>query len=507
MKTKITVEAGKGFEIDRRIYGHFIENMGRCTYGGILKNTRPGDPRGPWKTNDVVLEMVKDLKPPVIRWPGGLYADGYDWRDGIGPAGSRPLKRNRYWSRYGPFINLLDPGAFGSDEYMELMGTTGAEPYVNVNYGTGSAAEAARWVEYMNAGQDKVEGRRRAEYGHEAPWRVRTWGIGNETYGFWSLGHSGPRDYARRYLEFKGAMEEADPGLEYVAVGADHYFNKSWNREVLSIAADDIDLISLHVYLPGPERIAGVGAARLMGGSARMYKSIVSSPVEYERRLRLAIKDIESVAGEDSGIGIAFDEWNLWWSVTQLQFPRWTLRDALFACGVFHAMLRLCKRVRMANIAQLVNVLGVITTLGDRTCRTALYYPFLLYAENGGGEALEVNCSGDNYESPSLGGIPRMTNVPVLDCAATRSTDGRTTTLFVINRHQEDGVECRVELAGISPRGKVEVKTLDAPDVNAHNTFKDDKVVSIGRLVSEIGDVLPDYTFPPHSATALVFAT
>lgn len=505
MKARITVDARTpGHTIDRRIYGHFIENMGRCTYGGVLRNSRPGNPRGPWGVNETVAEMAEALRPPVIRWPGGLYADGYHWRDGVGPVSSRPTGRNRYWSRYGPFLGFVDPNAFGPDEFMEYANRMGAEPYLNVNYGTGSAAEAAGWVKYMNSGPDKHAGRLRAGFGHERPWGVKTWGIGNEIYGPWSLGHTKPAEYARRYLEFKGAMEEADPGLEYVAVGADHYFSKSWNREVLSVAAGDIDLLAVHVYLPGPERIAGVGAAKAMGGSARLYRSIVASPIEYERRLRLAVEDIESVDGPESAIGIAFDEWNLWWSLTQLRLPLWTLRDALFACGVFHAMVRLARRVRMANVAQLVNVLGVITTLGDRTCRTSLYYPFLLYAEHGAGNALGVKCACDTFESAALGGIPRMTNVPVLDCVATASPDGEIA-LFVINRHPERDLPCSIELAGASPAGSVGVEVLNGPDVNARNTFQDDSVVGIDSRVVDAGDVLPVHTFPAHSATMLLF--
>jgi alpha-N-arabinofuranosidase len=506
LKSTITIDArARGREVDRRIYGHFIENMARCTYGGILRNTRPGNPAGPWERNERVVELIKELDPPVVRWPGGLYADGYHFRDGIGPVAGRPLKRNRYWSRYGPALGFFDPFAFGSDEFMRLVADIGAQPYVNVNFGTGTATEAASWVGYMNATTDRVEGRQRAGYGHQEPWGVKTWGIGNEAYGLWSLCRMSASDYVDRYLDFKAAMSEADPGLEYVAVGADHYFNRSWNREVLQRAADEIDLLSIHVYLPGPERIAGVMAARAIGGSARMYGAIVASPIEYERRLRQAIKDIEDVAGEDSKVGIAFDEWNLWWTVQQLQFPRWTLRDALFACGVFHAMNRLSGRVRMANIAQIVNVLGVISTLGDRVCRTALYYPFLMYAKLAGPEALEVRCVTGSVETPRLGGIPAMTNVPLMDCLATRSGNGDSITLFTINRHPTDALLCRVELAGASPAGTVRVVTLDGPDVNALNTYRDDEVVSLRERQVEVGDVLCDFSFPAHSVTAMVF--
>ena len=508
MKATIKVNASESAgAIDKRIYGHFIENMARCTYGGLLSNERPGDPRGPWKLNEPLVEMVRELQPPVIRWPGGLFADGYHWRDGVGPADGRPLRRNRYWSRYGPFTRVLDPNAFGTDEYMRLMQDLGSEPYVNVNFGTGSAAEAARWVEYMNGEEGTAEGRRRADHGRREPWGVKTWGIGNEMYAVWSLGHSKPAEYARRYLEFTQAMGEVSPDLEFVAVGSDHYFNQTWNREMLEVAGEAADLMSVHVYLPGPERIAGVWAARVMGGTSRMYKAIVATPIEYERRLRLACEDIEAVLGKDAETGIAFDEWNLWWSPLQLQFPRWTLRDALFACGVFHAMHRLSGRVRMANIAQLVNVLGVIITLGDHVCRTALYYPFLMYSRLAGPVRLATGTVCDSFETPSAGGIPAMTNVPVLDCSATASEDGKKLVLFVINRHASDAVPCRIELEGFHPAGEVAVHLLDAPHSTSFNSYKNDQIVSVTESMMDVGDVLPDREFPAHSVTALVFSS
>jgi len=506
LKNKITVDARiNDARIDRRIYGHFIENMARCIYGGVLKNKRTGDPRGPWELRDDLVDIVKKLRAPVMRWPGGLYADGYHWRDGIGSADARPLKRNRYWSKYGPVTRVLDTNAFGSDEYMKLLAKIGADPYVNVNFGTGSAVEAALWVEYMNGDKTTVEGRRRIEHGREKPWGVRTWGIGNETYGFWSLGHCPAKKYAMRYLEFRAAMEQVDQGLEYVAVGADHYFNKKWNREVLEVAADSIDLLSIHLYLPGLERRVGVLLAGARGGSAVIYKAIAASPVEYERRLRLAVDDIESVAGKDSSVGIALDEWNLWWKISQMQFPRWTLRDALFVCGVFHAMHRLANRVRMANVSQLVNMLGVITTLGDRICRTAIYYPFLMYSRLSQPLALRTEVACGSFETSRVGGIPAMTGVPALDCSATMSEDGKTIALFVINRHAEDSMESDIELSGFSPKGKVAVHSLNAPNTDAMNSYKDDEVVKVVESRVDVGDVLPRYVFPAHSATALVF--
>ena len=504
MKTAIAVDASRReAEIDPGIYGHFIENMARCIYGGLLRNERPGRPQGPWKLREDLLAFVKEMRPSVLRWPGGLYADGYFWMDGVGPQEARPLRRNRYWSRYGPLTRVLDPNAFGSDEFMELVRDLKAVPYVNVNLGTGSPEVAARWVEYMNGDGSTTEGRRRARYGHLQPWGVRIWGIGNEMYGIWSFGHMKAREYARRYLEFRAAMEEVDSGLQFVAVGAEHYFSKKWNLEVLEEAGDRIDYLSVHVYLPGPERLLGVAAHRVRRRLSGMYASIVAAPLEVESRLRAVAGDIGAAAG-GKGIRIAFDEWGLWWKPSQLLSPCWTLRDGLFTCGVFHALHRNAETVGMANAAQLVNVLGILKASGDRVYRSSIYYPFVMYSRLTGRYRLHTELSCETFSSARLGGIPAMGRVPVLDASATLSAEGRNLTLFVINRHISDEVAADIDVRGFTPAEKVEIQCYSGPDVNAVNSYGDDERVGLKSWSADAGDVLPRYRFPAHSATAIV---
>lgn len=505
MKNHILVDASEvQGEIDRNIYGHFVENMARCVYGGILRNERPGHVRGPWEVREEVVEMTRSIRPPVIRWPGGLYADGYIWRDGIGPYEARPLKRNRYWSRYGPFTRVLDPNWFGTHEFMEFVGRVRAEPYVNVNLGTGSALEAARWVEYMNGSDKTLEGRRRASNGRKTPWRVKYWGIGNEIYGFWALGHTGPGEYARRYLEFKRAMEKKDGDLCYVGVGADPYLSKKWNRRFLEQAGDEVDLLSIHIYLPGMERLAGVEVTRLLRGSSGMYRAIVAAPLEIERRLVDISGELKEVMGEKAP-PIALDEWNLWWAPQQLLLPRWKLRDALFVSGVLHVLHRLSDFVKMANIAQLVNVLGVLAAGGDRVHRTAIYYPFFLYGSLAGPLRLKTRIKCGGFDSPKVGGIPAMSRVPYLDCSGTLSADGDALVLFVINRHVSDAIRAQVETKEFLPAPNVTAHELSGPSPGAMNSYGDDEVVSIRKERVAAADLLEGYSFPAHSVTALVF--
>ena len=236
-----------------------------------------------------------------------------------------------------------------------------------------------------------------------------------------------------------------------------------------------------------------------------MYRAIVASPLEFERRLGNVETDISAVMGSNSDVGVALDEWNLWWSPTQLLVPRWTLRDALFVCGVFHVMHRMSGLVKMGNIAQLVNVLGVLSASGDRVYRSALYYPFLMYCRLAGSRRLDVAVECETFSSPRLGGVPAMRDVPVLDCSATLSDDGKTLTLFVINRHIDDDVAADLGVGGFTPGHRVEAHCLNGPAADAHNWYGKDEVVGITRSRHDSGDVLPRYTFPAHSTTALVF--
>lgn len=492
-------------EIDPAVYGHFIENMARCIYGGLLRNQRPGDPRGPWGINEDVVRLISELEPPVIRWPGGLYADTYHWRDGVGSLRSRPLNLNRYWSRLGPATRMLDSHAFGSDEFMAFTETVGAKPYVNVNLGTGTPEEAAAWVEYMNGPPESVGGGMRASYGREKPYGVRTWGIGNEMYGAWAPGHLGPREYAARYLEFRRAMAGVDGCLDCVAVGAPSFLDEGWNRKVLDAAGGEIDLLSIHIYLPSFETAPLVAVQRRVSGAAGMYKAIVASPLECEGVLQSAAADIESVMGAECAMKLALDEWNLWWKPSQVLNARWTLRDALFACGMFHVFHRNANVLRMANVSMLVNMLGLIRVSGSRAFRTAIYYPFLMYGRLAGTRSIRSRVTCESFDSPRLGRIPPMKATPLLDCSATASHDGGSLTVFVINRHFTDDIEAHISLSGFEPAGEVEVHCLNGPDALAENTFADDEVVSVSQSSLDAGDVLPRYLFPAHSATALVF--
>jgi hypothetical protein len=239
--------------IDRKIFGHFIEHLGRCIYGGVFEPGSPlADERG-FRAD--VLEAMRRLGVPNLRWPGGNFASSYYWEDGIGPVAQRPARFDLAW-------RTLEPNTFGTDEFMAYCRELGAEPYVCVNSSSGTLQEAAHWVEYCNLDVQKYpsyHARRRAENGHAAPYGVKYWGIGNEVYGAWQVGFSGAEEYARKCREYAHFMRAVDPHVKLVAVGADI---PEWDEAVLRYAGDTINYISNHQYHGQEDYHATVGAVR-----------------------------------------------------------------------------------------------------------------------------------------------------------------------------------------------------------------------------------------------------
>ncbi|MCB1154308.1 hypothetical protein KDL45_11715, partial [bacterium] len=380
--SKVTVSARSlGPSIDRRIFGHFLENMGRSIYaGGLLdKNGRP---------RAEIIDKIKALHVPSLRWPGGLFADGYHWTNGIGE--HRPKKRNLYWGQFGSWLGPTDLNQFGTDEFLQLCEHLGAEPYVNINFANGTPQEAADWVAYCNDRPSGISGRLRAANGHDAAYNVRVWGIGNEQYGFWAFGHTTAERYARRYLEFHHAMSEADPGITPVAVGATEMW-PNWNPTVLHILQEKLRYLSMHVYLPGTN--VPYLLMRLPN-NAKTHYALSAAGYEMSRQIHAAADQITAEYGRETHVRLAVDEWNLWWWWLQAYKVWWTMRDAVAVGGMLGALVENCQHVAMANIAQLINVLGVIRTSPAAVVATPLYHVLEMFASTLSGFRLETREEG-----------------------------------------------------------------------------------------------------------------
>ncbi|MGB9620350.1 MAG: alpha-L-arabinofuranosidase C-terminal domain-containing protein, partial [Armatimonadota bacterium] len=307
-----------------------------------------------------VLEAIRRIKPPLIRWPGGNMVSGYHWEDGIGDRDRRMPRWERAW-------NAWEWNDFGTDEYIQFCRLVGTEPYICVNAGEGQADEAARWVEYCNGSPSTPYGKLRAANGHPEPYRVKYWGIGNEMYGDWQLGHLDATKYALKSIEFARAMKAVDPSIVLVGVGVDHDSYGNWNSTVSQIAGSYYDYLSVHYY-KGP---------REKDPPELTYLNLICASLEIEKMLAATADVVDR--NSPKKLPLALDEWNIWLP-NGLESSIYALRDGLFAAGVFHAMHRLSDRVTMANLAQLVNVLGAIQTSATEIVETPIYKAFELYS-------------------------------------------------------------------------------------------------------------------------------
>ncbi|HBF11012.1 alpha-N-arabinofuranosidase [Thermotoga neapolitana] len=464
--------------ISRHIYGHFTEHLGRCIYGGIYEEGSPlSDERGFRKD---VLEAVKRIKVPNLRWPGGNFASNYHWEDGIGPKDQRPVRFDLAWQQE-------EPNRFGTDEFIEYCREIGAEPYICINMGTGTLDEALHWLEYCNGKGNTYYAQLRRKYGHSEPYNVKFWGIGNEMWGEWQIGHMTADEYARAAKEYTKWMKVFDPTIKAIAVGCD---DPIWNLKVLQEAGDVIDYISYHFYT----------------GSDDYYET-VSTVYLLKERLIGVKKLIDTVeVARKRGVKIALDEWNVWYRVSdnKLEEP-YDLKDGIFACGVLVLLQKMSDIVPLANLAQLVNALGAIHTEKDGLILTPVYKAFELIVNHSGEKLVKTHVESETYSVEGVMFINKMPfsveNVPFLDAAASVSEDGKKLVIAVVNYRKEDALKVPIRVEGLGQK-KATVYTLTGPDVNARNTMENPNVVDITSETITV-DTEFEHTFKPFSCSVI----
>lgn len=452
-------------EINPYIYGHFIEHLETCIYGGIW--SQDGS-----RLREDTVRLIQALQPPLLRYPGGNFASGYHWEDGIGPPSQRPARYDQAW-------NAQESNQVGTNEFIQLCRKVGAAPFLVVNDGSGTPEEAARWVAYCNQDADGDQGRRRAGHGYPEPHDVRLWGIGNEVWGRWQIGHTGPGEYAARLRQFSEAMRAVDPKIRIVAVGdkvsSDAYDDpgRRWNDTVLREAGDCFQYLSFHLYQPdqhGWQEHYDPGL---------LHKIVCAAPLSAERMITRLSEQIQRSA-PGKGIKIAFDEWNLWLppppEAASMHQVRYTLRDALYVAGMLNVFQRQSRSLAIATLAQLVNVLPLIVTNSDQAYATPLYYPFWMYRQMEP-VALQVELDSPAYDSPALGNIDVIQKVPYIDASATCSRSRRRVVIGIVNRHPTRRVDLSVRLYGFGPLGPRRGWLLSGPDPLAANSFEQPEAV------------------------------
>lgn len=477
--------------ISPRLYGHFAEHLGRCCYGGLWCGTDSRDlPQEGGFRRDVVAALAK-LPVPLLRWPGGCYADHYHWRDGIGPAAQRPIRLGMSCG-----LQVEDDNAIGTHEFLWLCQQLGAEPYLAGNVGSGTPQELCDWLEYCNTAVATTLGRERAANGSPQPFGVKLWGVGNENWG--CGGNYDPATYAHEYVRYATMLRHVDPSAELVICG----HTDEWNAELAAAVglrrANLIDHFSIHRYwiTGGPET----------GFSADDYYRLLAEAEATEDFIVRSDRIVREALGDERRIGIALDEWGVWhpearpWGpgdmerrdpVTYEQAN--TLRDALAAAVALEGFHRQCNVLTLANLAQIVNVLqAVVMTDGPQLWLTPTYHALRLHAPHLGATALPVDVAGGE----SLpGGIAAV--------SGTASRRGDELAVTVINRHYAQPAEVLLRGPGA---GRASAQLLAAPSADAGNSpDAPDAVAPVALPVRQEGDGWR-IELPPHSLATVVFA-
>lgn len=451
--------------ISRHIYGHFAEHLGEGIYSGIWVGEDSDIPNTKGYRTDV-LEALKHLEVPNIRWPGGCFADEYDWRDGIGPQDERPNTINTHWGM------VLEDNSFGTHEFLNFAEILGAEPVVAVNVGSGSPAEMQDWIEYMNFDGDSELANLRRENGREKPWGVKYVGIGNESWG--CGGNMTPDYYSDLYKRFATYVRDYS-GNEIFRVASgfdtDRYW---WTDTVMEHAGNMLDGISLHYYTIAGEGWSNKGPSVNFG--ADLYFSGLQKALLLDEYIQ-GHKEQMDKYDPDKRVALFVDEWGVWTDPLSGTNPGFlqqqnSLRDALIASISLDILNKHSDRVRMANIAQMVNVLqAVILTEGERMLKTPTYHVFDLYRAHFDATLLHTTGSIVNYEFQNEG-------IPAISWTASKSDNGRIN-LTVTNVDAEYPQPVVIEFRGQEKQKVSSGKILTANKVNAINTFDNPDDVSI----------------------------
>lgn len=498
--------------LNRNLLGHFTEHLGACIYDAMWVGEGSAIPNVNGVRKDTA-EALKRIQAPVIRWPGGCFADTYHWRDGIGPREKRPTTWNMFWGRE-------ESDEFGTDEFMQYCQMSGAAPYLCFNVGSGTVREAIEWFEYCNGKDPIAVVKQRVANGHAEPYNVKYWAVGNESWG--CGGNFLPEDYANHYAEFTtflGRLAQGQ-GVEFIAVGLD---GADWNRRFFEtlVARNrgfnaqrvrNVSQLSIHHYYRD-------GAA--VDFSDKDYYDLLGQVGVMEGILRRTIGVIDEFTEPDGPqIGIAFDEWGVWHPIPstgdRALFQPNTLRDALLAAATLNCFNSFGSRVTMANIAQTFNVLQALAfTKGPQMVLTPTYHVFDLFQPHMDASGLKTVLDSPTYEiedtRPGGGGFgarqqtrPKISR-DYVSVSASLDKSKEKLCLTLVNQHLTDAIEVDIELAAGAAAAGGKVRELTSKSVRDNNTFEqpeaikspEEKPVSLrGRTFTQ--------TLAPHSVQALV---
>ncbi|MEN3304985.1 MAG: alpha-L-arabinofuranosidase [Micromonosporaceae bacterium] len=475
-------------EVDPRLYGSFVEHLGRCVYTGIVEPDHPKADAAGFRSD--VADLVRDLDVPIVRYPGGNFVSGYRWEDGVGPVADRPARLDLAW-------RSVESNRFGTDEFVAWCALVGSAPMLAVNLGTRGVAAACALVEYCNHPGGSYWSDLRVRNGHREPHRVRTWCLGNEMDGPWQIGHKTALEYGRLAAETAKAMRLVDPGVELVACGSSHHRMPTfgaWEAEVLSHCYEYVDHVSLHAYYEERPGDRGSFLACAMDMDA-MIEDVVST-----------VDHVRARGRHRKRLALSFDEWNVWYMSRRGTEPDWeqaprlledvySVVDAVVVGNLLISLLRHADRVRIGCLAQLVNVIAPIATEpGGPAWRQTTYHPFALTSRYGRGTVLRTLVDSPRYQTHWFG------ETPVLDAVAVRRAEPDEVTVFAVNRDQRESLPVRLDLRGFPALRRATHTVLADADPSAVNTAADpDRVVPRQGEPVPVTDGALELALPPLS--------
>jgi len=413
--------------LDRNLFGSFLEHLGRAIYGGIYEpGSKLSDATGFRKD---VLAEIRQLGVPIIRYPGGNFVSGYNWLDGVGPKQERPRVLDKAW-------NSINSNQFGTNEFMAWAKAVGTEPLMGLNLGTGTPEQAAALVEYCNVDSGTKWSELRRKHGFAEPYKAKHWCLGNEMDGPWQIGHMTATEYGMKAQDAARQMRLVDPSVQLIACGSSTPFMPTyleWDRQVLEECYEYVDGLSLHRYFENTAKTTGADSAKFLAMNLSMDRQIAET---------LAVCDL--VRGHKRSpkrLWLSFDEWNVWYrqrtgdavnghrqEAPHLLEEIYNLEDALLVGGLVNSLLRNADRVKIACLAQLVNVIAPLMTNENGLFRQTIYYPYSWALQFARGRVLNVLVEAPTYD------VPEMDAVPYVDATATMNPDDGKTSFFILNR-------------------------------------------------------------------------
>jgi alpha-N-arabinofuranosidase len=456
--------------IDKNLFGSFLEHLGRAIYEGIYDpKSKLADSNGFRKD---VMEEIHKLGVPIIRYPGGNFVSGYNWLDGVGPKQDRPMVLDKAW-------NSMNSNQFGTNEFMAWCKAVGTEPLMGLNLGTGTTEQAAALVEYCNVDKGTQWSNLRRKHGFADPYNVKRWCLGNEMDGPWQIGHMTATEYGLKAQDAARQMRYVDPSLQLIACGSSGPFMPTyleWDREVLEQCYDYVDGLSLHRYFDNKDTT---------GGDSSVF---LAMNLTMDRQIAETVAVCDMVRGHKRSpkkLWLSFDEWNVWYrerhgeavnghrvEAAHLLEEIYNFEDALLVGGLVNTLIRNSDRVKLACLAQLVNVIAPIMTNPDGLFRQTIFYPYAWGIQYARGDALNILVESSTYNVKQIGDVPH------LDVAGAHHAADGSVSLFILNRDLAKSHDVEVVWEDQAPTSVKSASVLTGDDLKAVNSFQSPQKVA-----------------------------